>query len=283
MTAAQPLSDLARAEFEARLEAARRRLPEAEATALTSARPDYGIALVANYSGQIASWSRQLGHPRSEWYPALEKCADWLIRRIEWIDASGPPYRRDARDWRGALQTAIATGNRKIEQRVLGLQVNTEDGSLGPATRPYTEGLLALATGDEYALAAAAAELSRVLDEEVIKSQWYPRLGPALQALYDHDADTLRTELDVVCAQHVAFSKRGHLRLSEGAWMISPVLNLLILARRRGLAVDVDPKYHAQRMRLRPSGYLTEWEGQPVDRNTIVEAIVDPVPIDELG
>lgn len=50
-------------------------------------------------------------------------------------------------------------------------------------------------------------------------------------------------------AQHVAFATKGHLRLSEGAWIIPPVVQLLMLARRRGIETDVDPKYHKLRMR----------------------------------
>lgn len=281
MTAAKPLSDLARAEFEARLEAARAQLPVAEARAYSVARPDAGIATVANCYGQIAWWSRQLGHPRDEWMPALEKSAEWLIRRIEWIDQAGPPFRRKATDWESALRTAITTSNPDLEQRVLAIPFDLHDGSLGPVRRPFAEGLVGLLRDDDRMLAKAAADASNVPDEEAIKAKWYPRLGPALEAIHDRDADRLRSELNAVCAQHVTFATKGHLRLSEGAWSISPVIQLLLLARRRGIDANVDSGYHALRLRIRV-GHVTEWEGRPVGRDAVVEAIVDPVPIDQL-
>lgn len=281
MTAATPLSELARAEFEARLQAARRQLPDVEENAFSVARPDYGIALAAGAWGQIAWWSRQLGHPRSEWQPAAEKSAGWLIKRIEWIDRAGPPFRRKATDWEGALQTAIGTGNHELERQILAIPVDTADGSLG-LRKPFTDALAALVANDDNAVAKAAAEAASLSDDKVIKAKWYPRLGPALQALLASDQQGLRDELNAICVQHVAFAKKGHLRLSEGAWLIAPVVHLLIFARRRGLEVDVDPEYHAQKLAIRV-GHVKEWEGKPVGRAATAEAIVDPVPIDTVG
>lgn len=110
----------------------------------------------------------------------------------------------------------------------------------------------------------------------------HTRIGPALQAILDSDAEGLRAAVNAMCAQHVVFARKGHLRLSEGAWSIDPVVPLLLLARRRGVTVDVDPQYHALTVRMRV-GYVREWNGEPVGRDAVVEAIVDPVPVDELA
>jgi hypothetical protein len=53
MAPAIPLTDLAHAEFEARLAYARAQLPEAEARAYHLARPDYGLASVAVHHGGV--------------------------------------------------------------------------------------------------------------------------------------------------------------------------------------------------------------------------------------
>jgi len=282
MAPAIPLSDLASAEFEARLDAAQAQLPEAEARAFNVARPDGGLATAANAWGQVAWWSRQLGLPREVSQAATVNQAEWLIRRIEWIDAAGPPFRRKATDWEGALRTAIISGKRELEHRVLAVPVDLADGSLGPTRKAFAEGLRALVTGDDEVLHAAAADAGKVPDDTIVQAKWYPRIGPALQALLDRDGEHLSEELNAICAQHLIFATKGHLRLSEGAWIIPPVVQLLIFARRRALDVDVDPKYHAQTLRMRV-GYVHEWEGQPVGRDATVEAIVDPVPVDQLG
>ncbi len=262
------LGDLARAEFEARLNLALRRAEEAEARS-ADVREGALLAVPAGQWGEFALWNLVTGSPDTA-RDALRRSVSWSVRWLESVAAAGLLLLASQR--RHALEVAIMAGDLEAERRIL--RLHPSYGDLTVSGKGYVDALQAFLTGDEAGAAHAAELLESVPDEKVIGRKFYPRLGPTVRAILARNPAALRSELDAICAQHVVFSTRGFLRRAPGP--VFPATCLLIVARQRGMDVDVDVRYHAVRLKL-PVTVIEEWQGEPV-RGLTVEGTFDIVP-----
>jgi hypothetical protein len=280
VSAAVPLSDLARAEFEARLEHARREVREAEARVDAAARKDFALAGVAGYWANVAWWSFRLGRD-VDGRDALNQAVGWYVRRLEFLTAHGPPFRMRASDWMLVFEEALMASDPVHEQRLLEFDLPLGDRTLTELGEGYTQALRAFASGDAERGRAAAERMKAVPDLRAIKAQDYPHLGAVAEALAEGDQAGLSERLEAICEHHVQTARRGFRRNSETGTLCKPAVCFMLLARRAGLEVGVDPRFRAVRLDLRVQT-LQEWGGRTV-RGERIEAEFDIVPVDQLG
>ncbi len=273
MTGAQPV-DLATAEIEARIALAQRGADETYQRLDTAVNRDSALANLSSYWATVSRWNLHLGR-RGEGMAALQEAATWTVEYAEFMARS----RLKAAELRSALVAVLYAREQGLERRVLDLPVHTDDGSLTRLGQGYVEALRALVLGDDRAARAAAEAMEAIGDERAVKDRSYPRLGPTVRALLDSNAGALRAELDAVCAQHVAYGTKGHLRGSEAAMSCTPAVILSLLARRRGVAADVDDHFHRVRLRFLVT-HLREFEGRNVYRERFeIAADIAPVSV----
>ena len=274
MTGAQPV-DLATAEIEARIALAQRGADETYQRLDTAVNRDSALANLSGYWAAVSRWSLHLGR-RTEGIAALWQAAARTVEYAEFMARS----RLSAAVWSSALEAVMFTGDKGLERRVLDLSVRTDDGSLTRLGQGYVEALRALVLGEDRAARAAAEAMEAIGDERAVKDRSYPRLGPTVRALLDSNTEALRSELDAVCARHVAYATKGHLRGSEADTYCTPAVILSLLARRRGVAADVDDRFHRVPLRF-PVTHLREFEGRNVYRERF-EIAVDIAPVSVL-
>ncbi len=153
-----------------------------------------------------------------------------------------------------------------------------EDKWADPIRRAWTEVLRQLVLGDGDCARAAANRFAAIPDHRVRRLHGlYSGLAAAAVALLDSNSTEFNAALESILCQHGVFSRgRGRLAGSHWAFLCVPAVQLAVLARRTGLALEVHQKWHAVPLK-RHVAALQEWNGRHVYREPY-EVIADFLP-----
>ncbi len=265
------MTDLATAEFEARIRHARTSIEARSKTLPSVANP--GIALLNLACGWITialanTYLKRYEEARFAYGQSALALSALLDR-----DAKAPA----GANAKYALEAAILSSDEGTLASCLGKVSagNWED--LTPVGRGYLRALRSLAKGDQEGAKAAANELKDVPDPDAEKVKFYPGLGSLVSAIISLSPDRVRAGLERVLETHVRYAKRGHLRRQEASLLCTPASCLVALALKRGIPVSVDPRYHAVPIKL-PVTHLEQWQGQPTAGRQL-EVLADMLPL----
>jgi len=269
------MTELAVAEFEARIVFARRSIEETERRLTTVQNRDVAIGGMASDSvqeGYCAAQLRRYGEARE----AFRRATRWTLERI----ATRPPERSEGYNWMHAIEYALLSGDQEMESLAAAGEPSAGYKWRHPLGRGYYRALRSSVLKDTARVRAAATEIAAVSDEEAVRQKFnprYPRLGAAMQALLDRDDRVLRAALEAILEQHLRYVRgKGHLHWAAEGLLCVPAISLALLAQCAGIAVTVSDRFHQVGMRF-PVRYLQEWQGQPV-RGQELEITADLLP-----
>jgi hypothetical protein len=255
-------TSLGQAELGERLAAAERevdRLRSSQPTALGAATD--AMHLAWGEAG-IGVWRLRLG--MTDAGRAALRGAE--ARFLAWLDLlEGDERARQisfgSGSWLALYRHAVVFGHADVERRLGEVGTDPRDGGMITIARPWVATALALARGDDTALADALVGLRTVPDEKALKDKWWPGLGATVDAILRGDAASVGPGLGALFRRHGELIKRGSLH--EGGLETREPSVLLALARRRGLDPVIDAADRTIQIRQKVL-YVKEWEGRPV-------------------
>ena len=176
------------------------------------------------------------------------------------------------------LVFALLSGDIELEVGTLQADAPLAFEGKWPTRRCYFQALEALVVGDNDVARDAAAELTSIPEKRVVRQKFFPGVGEAVLAILDKDSLVLRKALGRVLEQHQRFARgMGYLANSAEGLVSEPATCLAILARRAGIDVAVDTRYHQAKLRFK-AAYLEEFKGQPI-RMTPFQLTADLLPL----
>jgi hypothetical protein len=218
------MTELAVAEFEARIMFARRFI-EDETRLATVQNRALGFGSLAAESVQEGFCAAQLRR-YDEAREAFRRAARWTLERI----AMPLPERSEGYNWMHAIEYALLSGDHEVASWAATGEPRASFKWRHPLGRGYFCALRSLVLKDTAGARAAVTEMAAVSDGEAVRQKFnprYPRLGAAMQALLDRDAGVFHAALEAILEQHLRYVRgRGHLHWAAEGLLCVPAIGL---------------------------------------------------------